>query len=103
MMSCASGFASRRRARLSAVVGSPEAGMPVGLVHAEHEGMRDAVAVCDLLELVVHAPEAVDVVSEMDVGVEDVGSLRQLALQLLVIGGEQRLSSLEHVLHRAAV
>jgi len=62
------------------VVGRPEAGVPVGLVHAEHEGARHAVAVHDPDEVLAGPRHAVDVVPEVDVGVEDVGARRQLAV-----------------------
>ena len=52
--------------------------MPVGLVHAEHEAARDPEAVEDPLELLVDAAEPVDVVPEVDVGVEDLGVFGQL-------------------------
>jgi hypothetical protein len=45
----------------------------VGLVEAEEEGARDAVAIHDALELVVLPGHPVDVLSQMDMRVEDVG------------------------------
>ena len=48
--------------------------MPVGLVEAEHEAARDAVAVHHPLELLVVPDHPVDVVPEMGVRVEDVGA-----------------------------
>src|SRR5206468_1682939 len=121
MISCASGYASTRRSRLSAIGGSPrppwirigtrrsaassntgaprvleravvrgpEGRVPVRLVHAEHEAAPDPVAVVDPLELVVDPVEAVDVVPEVDVGVEDLRALGHVALELLVVGGDQ--------------
>ena len=89
--------------RERAVVRGAEGGMPVGLVHAEHEGARDPVAVVDLLELLVDAAEAVDVVSEVHVRVEDLGPVGQLAPQFLVVTGDQLLGSSEHVFHRSRV
>ena len=58
--------------------------MAVGLVHAEHEAARDAVGVADPLEVLVDPDHAVDVVAEMDVDIEDVGTCRELSPQLLV-------------------
>jgi hypothetical protein len=54
-----------------AVVGRAEGRVTVELVHAEHEATRDPVAVVDPLEVFVDAGHAVDVVTEVDVGVED--------------------------------
>jgi hypothetical protein len=51
--------------------------VPVGLVEAEHERPRDPVGVHQLEELVVVPDHAVDVVTEVKMGVEDVGSGRQ--------------------------
>jgi hypothetical protein len=73
--------------------------VPVGLVHAEHEVARHAVAVCGLHEIVVPAAHAVDVVAKVDVGVEDLGVRRELATELLVEGRKQSLRSLEHLVH----
>ena len=53
----------------------------------------------DPLEVLVDPGHAVDVVAEVDVRVEDLGALRQLARQLLVVAGDQRLRLLEHFLH----
>ena len=54
-----------------AVVAGAEAGVPVGLVEAEHEGARDPVAVHDADELLVAPDHPVDVRAEVRVGVED--------------------------------
>ncbi len=54
------------------VVAGAEAGVPVGLVEAEDEGSRDAVAVHGAEELLVVAHHPVDVRAEVRVGVEDV-------------------------------
>ena len=62
------------RERERTVVAGPEAGMPVGLVQAEHEAARDAVPVHALFELLVAAGHAVDVVAEVRVRVEDLGA-----------------------------
>jgi hypothetical protein len=75
--------------------------MPVDLVHAEHEAARDAVAVVDPLEVLVDPGHAVDVVAEVDVNIEDLRVLRQLASQLLVVAGYQRLGPFENVFHCA--
>jgi hypothetical protein len=82
-----------------AVVRRAEGRVPVGLVEAEHEAARDAVAVVDALELVVDAAEAVDVVPEVDVRVEDLRVAGDLALELLVVPGDQRPGPFEHVFH----
>ncbi len=70
------------RGRERAVVRDAERGVPVGLVEAEDERPRDPVVALQLLELVVVADHPVDVVPEVQVGVEDVGVRRQLPLQL---------------------
>ena len=63
--------------------------MPVGLVEAEHEGARDAVARLELLELVVVADHPVDVLTEVQVRVEDRGALREQPPSLVVPAGDQ--------------
>ena len=63
----------------------------------------DPVAVVDRLEILVDAAEAVDVVPEVNVGVENLRTLGQLARQLLVVPCDQRLGSFEHVFHRSRV
>ena len=75
--------AARRRGERAAVRGA-ERRMAVGFVETEDEGARDAVAGHDLLEGVVVADHAVDVVAEVRVDVEDVDPRRQQAPQLLV-------------------
>ena len=82
-----------------AVVRSAEGRMTVGLVHAEHEGALDAVAVEHCDQVLVDAAEAVDVVAEVNVGVEEGGLRRQLAAELVVVGRQQSLSALERVRH----
>ena len=90
---------SERRGELErAVVPGAEGGMPVGLVQAEHERARDPVAGHDPLELVVVADHPVDVVAEVEVGVEDVRAGRELAAQL----GVPLLDQLEGALCRVA-
>ena len=81
------------------VVGRSEGRVPVGLVHAEHEGARDAVALVDRLELLVDAGHAVDVVAKVNVGIEDLRVRRQLAGELLVVPGDQRLRPFEDRFH----
>ena len=73
--------------------------MPVGLVHAEHEAARRVGGVVDALELLVNAAIAVDVIAEMDVGVEDFRTLGQLLAQLLVVARDQLLGALKLLLH----
>ena len=87
------------RERERAVVAGGEAGMPVGLVQAEHEAAGDAEPVHQLLELLVAADHPVDVVSEMDVRVEDVRVRRQLGPELVLPVGEQLLCTVERGLH----
>ena len=58
-----------------------------------------AVAVGDPHELVEATAHPVDVVAEVDVGVEDLGVGGQLAAKLLVVRVEQLLRSIEHVVH----
>ena len=77
--------AAALRERERSVVRGAEAGVPVGLVEAEHEGARDAVARHQRLEAVVVADHPVDVEAEVQVRVEDVGALRQQAAELLVV------------------
>ena len=77
--------------------------MPVGLVHAEHEGARDAVALHDPLEVVVVPDHSVDVVAEVEVRVEDVRIFGELPPHLLVPLGDQLLSALKRFVHRFAV
>ena len=67
------------RERERAVVRRAERRLPVGLVEAEHERPGDAVLVHAGEELVEAALHPVDVVPEVDVRVEDVGALGQLA------------------------
>jgi hypothetical protein len=83
------------------VVRRAEGRVPVDLVHAEHETARDPVAVVDPLEVVVDPVHPVDVVTEVDVGVEDLGAFGQLAPELLVVTGDQGLGPLEDVFHCA--
>ena len=71
------------RERERAVVRGAERRVAVGLVEAEHEGPRDPVVVHQLEQLVVVADHAVDVVPEVEVGVEDVGAGRQQPPELL--------------------
>ena len=66
------------------VVAGPEAGMPVGLVEAEHEGPRDAVAVHGADQLLVAPDHPVDVRAEVGVGVEDLEVGGEIGAQTLV-------------------
>ena len=59
----------------------------------------DAGGVVDALELLVDAAIAVDVVAEVDVGVEDLGALGQLLAQLLFVARDQLLGALKLLLH----
>ena len=59
------------------VVRRSEGGVPIGLVHAEHESPRDAIPRHPTHELVVLADHPVDVVAEMEVRVEDLRVGRQ--------------------------
>jgi hypothetical protein len=85
------------------VIRGAERRVPVDLVHAEHEAARNSVAIEDPLEVLVDPGHPVDVVAEVDVRVEDLHVLRQLAPQLLVVAGDQRLRLLEHLFHHARV
>ena len=71
----------------------------VGLVEAEHERARDPEPLLDPLELAVIAAKAVDVVPEMDVGVEDVGPLGELSSELGRPGFHQLVCALQRFLH----
>ncbi len=66
-----------------------EAGMAVGLVEAEHERAPDAVARHHLLEPVVVAHHPVDVVAEVEVRVEELGSGGDQLPELGVVGIDQ--------------
>src|SRR5207249_3181190 len=87
----------------SAVVRRAESGVAVRLVHAEHERVRDAVAVHEALELLVAPDHPVDVVPEVDVGVDDLCSSRQLLLELFVPDYDELLGSFEAFFHVKAV
>ena len=86
--------------RERAVVRRAERRVAVGLVHAEHERVGDAVAVHEPLELVEAADHAVDVVPEVHVHVEDLGTGRQVTPELLVVRRDQRALALECLFHR---
>ena len=81
--------AAALRERKGAVVRRAEGGMAVGLVEAEHERARDAVALHQRLELVVVADHPVDVVAEVEVRVEDLCALGDQAAQIAVVALEQ--------------
>jgi hypothetical protein len=85
------------------VVGRPKRRLAVRLVHAEHERPRDAVLVHDPLELLVLAAEAVDVVAQMEVSIEDLGVPGQQPTQLLVVARDQRLGAREGRFHERSV
>ena len=90
-----------RRERQRSVVRGAERRVAVGLVEAEHERARDAVAAHHLGELVVVADHAVDVVPQMEVRVEDLGAGRQLAHELLVVGRAELERACERIRHLA--
>lgn len=83
----------------SPVVGRPEGRVPVRLVHAEAEGPGDPVAAEERDEVVVGSDEAVDVLTDVDVDVEDDGPGREKPKQLLVEDGDEGVRALEQVLH----
>ena len=66
------------------IVARAEPGVPVGLVEAEHEGARDAVAVHEACELFVAPDHPVDVRAEVGVGVEDLEVGGEIGAQALV-------------------
>ena len=66
------------------VVAGLEARVPVGLVEAEHEGPRDAVAVHGADQLLVAPDHPVDVRAEVGVGVEDLEVGGEIGAQTLV-------------------
>ena len=76
--------------RERAVVRRGERRMAVGLVEAEHEGPRDPVRRHHLVELLVVADHAVDVVTEVQVGVEDVGAVGDEQAHLGVVAVAER-------------
>ena len=55
------------------VVGGPEGGVAVGLVHAEGERPLEAVALEERHQIVERGREPVDVSAHVDVGVEEEG------------------------------
>ena len=61
------------------------------------------MAVHDPLELLVRAAEAVDVVAEMDVRVDDLRAGGKLLPKLLVVRGDQLLAAFERVVHEGSV
>ncbi len=86
-----------------AVVRRPKPGVAVGLVHAEHEAVRDPCSLVDPFELLVDASEAVDVVAEVNVCVEDLGIRGQPVTELVVVPSDQLLGPLELRFHETPV
>ena len=83
------------------VVRRAERRVPVRLIEAEHEAARDSVAVIDGHQVVVGAAEAVDVLSEMDVRVEDLPVFGQHGDELLRVLVDQCLGPRERLVHEA--
>ena len=81
------------------VVAGLEAGASIGLVEAEHERARDAVAVHDPDQFLVTPDHSVDVRAEVGVGVEDLEIGREIGAQPLVPRRSDLPCSLERV-HR---
>ena len=77
------------------IVGRGECRLAIGLVEAEHERAAESESVEDRRELVEAADHPVDVVSEVRVGVEEVGVLGKLAAELLLPGLDDRSRALE--------
>jgi len=71
--------------------------VPVGLVEAEHEAARHPVPVHQLDQVVIPPDHAVDVLAEVNVGVEDLRIFGQLAPQLLVPPGEHLPCAVERL------
>jgi len=86
---------SRKRER--AVVCCPEGRVPVGLVEAEHEAARHPVPVHLVDQVLIPADHAVDVLAEVNVGVEHFRVFGQLAPQLLVPPGEHFPCAIERL------
>src|SRR5512133_3736116 len=74
-----------------AVVRGSEGGVPVRFVETEHEAARDPVALVESHQVGVTATESVDVLPEMDMGVEDFGPGGQGRGELLPVLVDQRL------------
>ena len=74
--------------------------MAVRLVQAEHEAARDPVTVVDGHQIVVAAAEPVDVLAEMDVRVEDLGTFRKRREQHPRVVVDQCLRASERFVHR---
>jgi len=85
--------------RERALVRRPEARVPVGLVHAEHAGPVDAVALEDPAQLLEGARHAVDVVAQVVVGVDHERVGGQGAAQLVRVQREQLVRACERVVH----
>ena len=92
---------SERVGRLQcAVVGRPERGLAVGLVHAERKGPLGPGTAEELDELVAGRDHPVDVAADVDVCVEDGGSRRQAVAELLlVLLGTRRRVRCENLVH----
>ena len=88
------------RERERAVVRCAKAGMPVGLVEAEHERAGDPVRPLDPEQLVEVAAHAVDVGPEMHMGVEELGVLRQLRAHEVLEALDEALRAAKDVLHK---
>jgi len=82
-----------------AVVRSPKGRLAVGLVEAEGEGALDAVALQDRDQLFVGGDETIDVVSDVDVGVEELRAWRDEANELVVEGRNETACSLDGLFH----
>jgi hypothetical protein len=87
------------RCRQRAVVRSPEGGLAVGFVQAEGEGALDPVALQDGDQLFVGGDETVDVMPEVDVGVEELRAWRDEADELVVEGRDEAACSLDCLFH----
>ena len=81
------------------VVGGTEGRMPVRLVEAEHERVLHAVLGHQRPELVVVTDHPVDVPTQMEVRVEDLGLRRQQGLHLPVVPGDELERASEGVGH----
>ena len=88
-----------RSGQCSIVCGAKR-GPPVGLVHAEGERAAGAVASEERQQVVVRRGEAVDVATDVDVRVEELGGFGNQRAQRRVVRGEEPARSLEDVLHR---
>ena len=84
-------------------VGPSDHRVPIGLVHAERERPGDPVGIQDPLELLVLAARPVDVVSEVEMSVEELGVGGQHPAKLVVVARKQLLGARKRLVHGRSV